>query len=152
MTTGGGDPVFIDTNVLVYAGVASAPRHHDALRMLRELHTAGTEVWVSRQVLREYLAVLSRPQTFTSALPIGTLVAAIRDFEISFQVAEDSPTVTNRLLSLLQQVPVAGKQVHDANIVATMQIYGIRRLLTANVADFARFGHLITVVPLTTQP
>ncbi len=41
---------------------------------------------------------------------------------------------------------------HDANIGATMQVYGIRHLLTHNTADFARFAHLITVVPLVVTP
>ena len=56
--------------------------------------------------------------------------------------------MTAQLLHLLSSVQVAGKQVHDANIVATMLTYGVPKLLTNNTADFARFGHLITVVPL----
>ena len=43
---------------------------------------------------------------------------------------------------------VNGRQIHDANIVATMREYGIPNLLTDNTSDFTRFGHLITVVPL----
>jgi len=49
---------------------------------------------------------------------------------------------------LLLTIPVGGAQIHDANIVATMEVYGIGRLLTHNTTDFARFGGLITVVPL----
>jgi len=51
-------------------------------------------------------------------------------------------------LNLLQQFPTAGRQVHDANIVATMLTAGIDRLLTHNVKDFDRFSTLITVIPL----
>jgi hypothetical protein len=53
-----------------------------------------------------------------------------------------------RLLTLLLTIPAGGAQIHDANIVATMQAYGIQRLLTENVADFARFAGVITLVPL----
>jgi predicted nucleic acid-binding protein len=53
-----------------------------------------------------------------------------------------------KLLALSGQVNIGGKQVHDANIVATMQVYGIRRLLTHNTSDFVRFSAFITVVPL----
>jgi hypothetical protein len=35
-----------------------------------------------------------------------------------------------------------------ANVVLTMQVYGIRQLLTHNVDDFTRFGAFITIVPL----
>ena len=38
-----------------------------------------------------------------------------------------------------------GKQIHDANIAATMLAHGIRTLLADSVADFARWGHLIDV-------
>lgn len=53
-----------------------------------------------------------------------------------------------RLLDLLQQFSIGGKQVHDANIVATMLISNIPALLTNNTDDFKRFSHLITVLPL----
>lgn len=37
----------------------------------------------------------------------------------------------------------------DTNvIVATMQAYEVQHLLTHNAADFTRFAHLITVLPL----
>jgi predicted nucleic acid-binding protein len=35
-----------------------------------------------------------------------------------------------------------------ANIVATMQVYGICQLIMHNVDDFTRFSVFITVVPL----
>ena len=41
--------------------------------------------------------------------------------------------------------PIGGKQVHDANIVATMLVYGIPCLLTHNARDFERFGDMVTV-------
>jgi predicted nucleic acid-binding protein len=48
----------------------------------------------------------------------------------------------------MAEIPSGGKQVHDANIVATMLVYGIPKLLTHNTTDFARFSELITVLPL----
>ena len=38
-----------------------------------------------------------------------------------------------------------GKQIHDANIVATMLRYGVLALLTCNPEDFLRFKTLITI-------
>ena len=64
----------------------------------------------------------------------------------------DSPAVLDVLDRLVGSIVVAGKQVHDANIVATMVTYGIRSLLTHNTGDFARFAHLITIVPLVPAP
>jgi predicted nucleic acid-binding protein len=148
MTNGDGDRVFLDTNVLVYANAAEAPLHHVALRAIETRYDARVELWISRQVLREYLATFSRPQRFLNPRPIATVVERVRFFQSRFRVAEDSPHVTERLLALMQQIAIGGKQVHDANIVATMQAYGIRHLLTHNTDDFIGFSHLITVLPL----
>ena len=52
------------------------------------------------------------------------------------------------LASLCREVPVAGKQVHDANIVATMLAHGERRLLTSNAKDFRRFGQRVQLIAL----
>ena len=53
------------------------------------------------------------------------------------------------LATLCRDVGVAGKQVHDANIVATMLTYGERRLATFNVKDFRRYGQRVELVPLS---
>ncbi len=148
MTNGDGDRVFLDTNILVYANAAEAPLHQIALIAIETRYEAGVELWVSRQVLREYLVTFSRPQKFMNPRPISTVVERIRYFQSRFRVAEDNSAVTARLLDLVQQLPTGGKQVHDANIVATMLVHDIPTLLTHNTDDFARFSSHITIVPL----
>jgi predicted nucleic acid-binding protein len=148
MTIGAAEPIFIDTNVLVRAAVATAPSHAAARAALHRLRRQGVPRCLSRQIMREYLATLSRPQPYSQPLVSAELIRDVRYFERNFRVLEDSPDVTAQLLSLLQQVPVGGKQIHDANIVATMLVYGIQRLLTNNVDDFNRYSGLITIVPL----
>ncbi len=148
MATMGDESVFLDTNVLVYASIAEAPLHTVARAALQQLAQAGSDLWISRQVVREYLATLTRPQTFTPPLPAVTVTAEARDFLERFRLAEDGPQVTDQLLSLVEQFAVGGKQVHDANIVATMLAHGIRRLWTYNTGDFTRYAELITVLPV----
>ncbi len=139
---------FVDTNVLVFAASSGAPLHRRASEELRRRSDSGQELWVSRQVLREYLAALSRPQTFTKPKPARELVGDVRYFLSRFQVAEEGSTVTEKLLELIEKVEVGGKQIHDANVVATMLANGIPALLTHNVEDFARFSSLIRVISL----
>jgi predicted nucleic acid-binding protein len=100
------------------------------------------------QIVREYLSTLSRPQTFSEPQSVSTLVERVHFFQSRFRVAEDSHRVTEKLLELMEQIKIGGKQVHDANIVATMLVYGIPRLLTHNAGDFVRFSQFITVLPL----
>jgi len=54
-------------------------------------------------------------------------------------IADETRAVSLGLLTLLENVPIAGKQVHDANIVATMQSLDITQLITLNIDDFKRF-------------
>jgi len=152
MTTTDVDPTFVDTNILVYANVPAAPEHPTARERLRELDAAGVDLWISRQVLREYLARLTRPQTFTNPLSPTEATVDIRRFEAQFEIAEDGPAVTIHLLDLLNAVPIGGKQIHDANIVATMLAHGLKRLLTHNVSDFRRFSPWIDVIPMRPIP
>ena len=142
------DPVFVDANILIYARQAHSPFHNDALSKLAALDAAGHPLWTSRQVLREYLAGMSRPNLTAAPPPMADLIADVHLFLTKFIVVEDGPAVTHHLLGLLATVSCLGKQVHDANLVATMQAHGISRLLTHNVADFKRFAAYITVIPL----
>jgi predicted nucleic acid-binding protein len=142
------DPVFVDTNILVYAKQALSPFHALAVAKLQQLTTAGHPLWISRQILREYLVAMSKPTGLTATVPLVDLIRDTTAFERQFHVAEDGPRVTVQLLSLLATTPCIGNQIHDTNIVATMLAHGIRAILTHNVTDFNRFAPQITIIPL----
>ena len=140
--------MFVDTNVLVAARSANAPSHQAALDVLA--HVRRTEpLRISRQVIREYLAVVTRPQTWASPLPMSEALLDTSRFAAAFEVLEDGQAVTDMLTTLCRDVRVAGRQVHDANIVATMLAHGERRLATFNVKDFRRYGQRLQLVPLS---
>ncbi len=138
--------MFVDTNILVYASRQRSPFYGRAAAGLRNAASGSGPLWFSRQVLREYLAVVTRPQPTEPALSGTMAVADAQAFLARLHVAEDGPRVTEILLQLLVQHPSGGKQIHDVNIVATMLAHGISRLLTFNEPDFRRFSGLITLV------
>lgn len=140
--------VFIDTNVLVYANLAQSPFHSQAVLRLRELEKSGCVLTASRQVLREYLAVMSRPDVFTDAIPLSSLITDIQNFETGLLILDDTELVTGKLLELIERLSVTGKQIHDANITATMLVHDIPTLLTHNTKDFKRYQDLIETLPL----
>ncbi len=149
MTTMAGDRIFVDTNILIYANLAASPLRATAITRLQDLEAAGGELWISRQTLREYLCAMTKPGLVAgAAMSLPSLIADVQNFAADLELAEDGPAVTANLLALLMAVPAGGKQVYDANIVATMQAHGITKLLTHNTADFARFASLITILPL----
>ena len=139
------EPLFIDTNILIYANVATALLHEQALTAIKEAHQAGRPLWISRQVLREFIAARTRPQTFAQPSASEVVIERVRYLEERFQVADDTAAVTGQLFKLMGNFKVGGKQVHDANIVASMLAYDIPCLLTHNVKDFERFGEVIRI-------
>ena len=143
-----GSAVFLDTNILVYASFPGTPFYDAARARLKELESDGAVFWASRQVLREYLASTTRPGVVIPPPKFDALSAAVRQFEAEFEIADEDAEVTRLLLGLLTSRSVQGKQIHDANIVATMLRYGIPWLLTHNTADFARYVPDINVMPL----
>ena len=136
---------FVDTNVLVYATATSAPFRDRARAALVRL-AADEQLSVSRQILREYVAVMTRPQTWGRALSLAEAMTDAAVFERRFTVLEDGQLEWDQLMDLSRLYSFGGRQVHDANVVATMLAHGERRLLTFNEADFRRFTPLIEVI------
>lgn len=121
-----GRSIFLDTNVLIHATIAQSSLFQKAQSTIAQLKADGAELWISRQVLREYLAGTTRPQTFLSLnrpLPVSTLIAQIKHLQTQYHLAEENQRVTEELLDLMIRFPIGGRQVHDANIVATMIAY-----------------------------
>ncbi len=147
MATMAADSWFVDTNVLVYANQSRSAYHADATTWLKEAEAAGAPLWISGQVLREDPSVVTRLQGDVAALPMAIALDRVRLFAQRFWVAEDGPEVRARLFEVLAAYDVGGKQVHDANAVATMLTHGITRLLTFNAGDFSRFADIITLGP-----
>lgn len=148
MTQIGDNRIFVDTNILVYSSLPHFPLYTQANKRMSELLTQNNEIWLSRQVIREYLVTMTRPAITGGIITPQENLVNISTFSAAFRVADETADVTNRLLSLLQQVSVMGSQIYDANIVATMQAYNITRLLTHNVVDFTRYNSFITVLSL----
>ena len=100
---------------------------------------------MSRQVVRGYL---TRPQSWPVAITREEALEDASRLLGSFEVLEDGPIVTESLLSLCHEVSVGGRQINDANIVATMLARGERRLLTFSTSDFRRFEDRIELMGL----
>ena len=140
--------MFVDTNVLVQARVPGAPDHYAAREGLERAFRDPETLRISRQIIREYLAVVTRPQTWPVAITREEALDDVRRLAGSFEILEDGPPVTELLVALCREVPAGGRQIHDANIVATMLARGDRRLLTLNAADFRRYGDRIELVDI----
>ncbi len=148
MTMTGVSRLFIDTNIIIYAADGTSLYNQLAKQALLAARQQASELVISSQILREYLSTTTKSYLITGVPSLSNILFNYNAFQNDFTVVFDSLRVVMNLSSLLQTIPMGGKQIYDANIVATIQAYSITHLLTHNVKDFARFAGLITVVPL----
>jgi predicted nucleic acid-binding protein len=137
----------IDTNILLRALQPHSPHCASAERAVAALRIRNEALHVAAQNLVEFWAVATRPERDNG---LG----------MSIQAATRELTALKRLFSLLPEVPifdewerlvaaykVAGKNTHDARLVASMRAHGIARILTFNVQDFARCEEIEALHP-----
>ena len=129
------DRLFIDTNILVYLVNEDSQFHREVVVAFKRA-SGRYELWTSRQVLREYAVVMTRPDIMEKPLSIEEVISDIEKWQTILQIADENEEVTKALLELIVTHQVKGKRIHDANIVASMRVNSIGRLWTMNVHDF----------------
>jgi predicted nucleic acid-binding protein len=137
--------VFIDTNVLVATAVDVHPSHAAATAYVDRLAAEGATPCISPQICREFLVVLTRGPVEGRAFTVDEALLVLEKARQSWTVLSED---LDGVLDLVRKHEVKGKQVHDANIVATMLANGVRRLATLNIEDFKRFEDEIAIEAL----
>lgn len=133
----------VDTNVLLAATDRSRDHHEAATRFLNE---EVRRLAVCPQIVREYLAVASRPVAVNGlGLSGEDAVANVEQFLECMEVLAEGPATTRSLMDLIVTGPSVGKQVHDANVVAVALAHRAVAIVTDNTRHFARFAHVVVV-------
>ena len=70
-----------------------------------------------------------------------------RFLEERLQLLPEGPAVHEEWRKLVVIHSVLGVQVHDAHLVAAMRVHGVKRILTFNSNDFARYTDIEAVQP-----
>ncbi|HLP44710.1 MAG TPA: type II toxin-antitoxin system VapC family toxin [Candidatus Deferrimicrobium sp.] len=135
------DKIFLDTNILVYLSNEESYFHEKTLKIFNQI-VGKYDIWISRQVLREYAVVMSRQEFYGKTLTSQEIVEDIEKWEKSFNVIDETKETTDNLKKLLAKYEIKGKQIHDANIVASMINYSIPLVFTFNIKDFQVFEEI----------
>jgi len=143
-----GVKAFVDTNVLLRALIPEMNFHAEADNLHKRMLREDVELWISGQVIREFIVQVTHPKTLTTPLSIEQVITEIKTIKPLFSVADETAAVREKLLELLSTYPTSGKQIHDANIVATMLVYGVGTLITLNIAAMNRFSNKISLISL----
>jgi len=140
--------LFIDTNILVYANVDNYMLKQEAVSKLKHYNQQGFDLWISRQVIREYLMAMSKLMILSGNYDENKLIMDVNNFQSQFFVADENVGTTQILLELVKKYKVAGKAIHDCAIVAVSLQHEIRNILTNNISDFVRYKERLTIIPL----
>ncbi len=144
--------VLVDTNVLLSATAPLRSLHGAALAVFNDWPNQGIILAASAQVFREYLVVATRPiEANGLGLGLEDALGNVVAFQGRMRLLQDNEQTWDRLRALIASYRCLGKQIHDANLVATALASGVTRLVTANYGDFSRFSPEMEIIDLTTS-
>lgn len=112
--------VFIDTNILVYSRDEASPFFPSVREALRGLVSADIELCTHRQVLREYVAVVTRPAPRGLGVPLEQTLADVGEFEAFYKILDDPRNVWDIWKTIIKETGITGLRVHDAFLAAVM--------------------------------
>jgi predicted nucleic acid-binding protein len=129
-----------DTNVLIRSVDRAHDMQLDASAALRNLLRSGERVYVTPQNIIEFWNVCTRPLDYNGlGLSPAEADREAARLEGLLTLLPDVPAIYPEWRRLVVAHSVSGVQVHDARIVAAMNVYGVTNLLTFNSADFVRY-------------
>ena len=133
--------VLVDTNVLLRRTQPQHQQYAAAVESVARLLAGGEAAHFTLQNAAEFLNVLTRPIT-SNGLGLTTELARdeLEKIETALILLPDVPAVYPEWRRLVLQYGVQGVKVHDARLVASMNVHGVGRLLTFNAGDFSRYG------------
>jgi predicted nucleic acid-binding protein len=141
------EPGIVDTNVLVYAWDADAPQHAASHALLEAGRAAAGTLYVTSQILCEFYSVVTNARRVQNPCSPAAAIAAISSLLAFLHVLAVPTHTVEELIGLLRRRPVTGGDIFDLQILATMNVNGIRSISTFNAADFVSFPEIAVLTP-----
>jgi len=132
--------ILADTNILLRRTQPDHPSHAIAVESVASLLASAEPVYFTLQNISEFWSVATRPVANNGlGFSVEVALGELEKIERFLTILPDSPAVYGEWKRLVVRHGVLGSKVHDAKLVATMNVHGIRRILTFNTGDFARY-------------
>ncbi len=140
--------VLLDTNIVVRNANRDDPQHGLVAGHVQRLVEEGRELCIAAQTVFEFWVVATRPADVNGlGFSPGDARRNVDLIVDAYSLLADPPDLMARWLDLCTRYEVRGRQAHDARLVACMLSHQIGRLLTLNVADFARYPEIECLTP-----
>ena len=148
-----GNLYLVDSNILIRWVQPGVPDFEIVRRAIQYLEDSRDIPCYTSQNLGEFWNVLTRPVDKNGyGLVLDSVLARTQQVEAKFRLLPEDLKVHLEWRRLLVTHRVSGTQVHDARIAAAMQVHGVKRILTFNTRDFARFAEIEAVHPSNLVP
>ena len=141
----------VDTNILVYAHIASFPQHAAAKRHLEEfLARLDSVLVIVPIVLHELIHIITDARRFDEPVSMSEAVALARLYlnRSNVECVEIAAASVGRTLTLLETHQLGRKRIADTLLVATLLEHGVNELITCNDSDFRVFEEISCLNPL----
>lgn len=137
--------ILLDTCILGRLANTADPDRATALAALAKLRRRGETLFITPQNLVEFRNFATRPIRVNGlglTVPIAESLSA--SFEAQFPLLPETPDLFPAWKTIVGNLNIVGKLVHDARLVAVGHVHSISHVLTFNVAHFT---HLATASP-----
>jgi predicted nucleic acid-binding protein len=133
--------ILTDTNILLRRTQPDHPSHSVAVESVAKLLASAEPVYFTLQNISEFWNVATRPVANNGlGFSVALALSELEKIERFLTVLPDVPAVYGEWKRLIVRHGVLGSKVHDARLVATMNVHGIRKILTFNTDDFRRYN------------
>ena len=138
-----------DTNIFIRLALRSDSERPVCLQALRKLRARNEILCYTPQVLCEFWNVCTRPISARGGLGLSLdqTEQKARVIERYFVPLMDSLATFQEWRRLVVDHSVKGVAVHDAKLVASMNVYGLTNLVTLNGSDFRRYPTIVALNP-----
>jgi predicted nucleic acid-binding protein len=138
----------VDTNVLLRSAQPDSPFYEVATSGVESLLDRGERVFITPQNVVEFWSAATRPADVNGlGLTPERANQEIARLETILSLAPDVPGIYSAWRALVAAHDVTGVRVHDARLVAVMQVHGLTHLLTFDATDFQHYPGITVMHP-----
>jgi predicted nucleic acid-binding protein len=148
------DRALLDTNILIYALDPTSAYYPACGALLERTKAAGADLCVAPQNLAEFYAITTNARRVPVPRKPAEALAVVEQFleRPGLELLPVPADIVSRWIALVRRHPVAGGDLFDLQLVATMLANGVTRIYTYNRDDFVPFTELEVIIPTEVKP
>ena len=139
----------LDCNILVQLALQDHPANAATVAAVQTEAQSGSRLVFPPLVINEFLHVITDARRFNPPLTMTEALDWVESFLANPAVGllEPTPESLRQTLQWIRKFNLGRKRILDTHLAAVFYAAGVRRLFTANAADFAVFNIFEIITP-----